>query len=254
VKSRERSPGRKQNEPLSFKERLKQSLMEVQKKASEGTLNMDDYTNAHLASNEKPSNLPLNSANPLIALAGGMNVTPQQALLQTMAAMHQKAQELTGVAVPKYYNPAAVNPLKYAEQIKKRKLLWGKKEETATATTGATSGGETPASQSQSTTSCASPTDAAAGSVAMTYTGTSFNQDTDGKTAAKFRKLMGMKEGEVEEGPAPKGESKPGEELMKKQEEMFARLDHEYEFARMATHTHRGIGLGFTSLYGQMPK
>ena len=38
-----------------------------------------------------------------------------------------QAQELTGVAVPKYYNPAAVNPLKYAEQVQKRKLLWSKK-------------------------------------------------------------------------------------------------------------------------------
>jgi hypothetical protein len=39
-----------------------------------------------------------------------------------------QAQELTGVSVPKYYNPAAVNPLKYAEQVQKRKLLWSKKE------------------------------------------------------------------------------------------------------------------------------
>lgn len=37
-----------------------------------------------------------------------------------------QAQELTGVPVPKYYNPAAVNPLKYAEQVQKRKLLWSK--------------------------------------------------------------------------------------------------------------------------------
>lgn len=36
---------------------------------------------------------------------------------------------MTGVEVPKYYNPAAVNPLKYAEQIKKRKLLWSKAKE-----------------------------------------------------------------------------------------------------------------------------
>ena len=42
--------------------------------------------------NEKPSNLPLGSDNPLIAMAAGQlgQVTPQQALLQTMAAMHQK--------------------------------------------------------------------------------------------------------------------------------------------------------------------
>jgi len=55
--------------------------------------------------------------------------TPQQALLQTMAAMHAKAQEITGVEVPKFYNPAAVNPLKYAEQMQKRKLLWSKAAE-----------------------------------------------------------------------------------------------------------------------------
>lgn len=43
-----------------------------------------------------------------------------------MAAMHAKAQELTGVEVPKFYNPAAINPLKFAEQQQKRKLLWSK--------------------------------------------------------------------------------------------------------------------------------
>ena len=40
-----------------------------------------------------------------------------------------QAQELTGIALPKYYNPGAVNPLKYAEQIQKRKLLWSKAKE-----------------------------------------------------------------------------------------------------------------------------
>jgi len=55
-----------------------------------------------------------------------VSATPQQALLQTMAAMHAKAQELTGVEVPKFYNQAAINPLKFAEQQQKRKLLWSK--------------------------------------------------------------------------------------------------------------------------------
>lgn len=55
-------------------------------------------------------------------------MTPQMALQQTMAAMSAKAQALTGIALPKYYNPAAVNPLKYAEQVQKRKLLWQSKE------------------------------------------------------------------------------------------------------------------------------
>jgi len=40
--------------------------------------------------------------------------------------LDMQAQQLTGVAVPSYYNPAAVNPLKYAEQLKKRKMLWSK--------------------------------------------------------------------------------------------------------------------------------
>jgi len=60
------------------------------------------------------------------AMAGKGQATPQQALLQTMQAMHAKAQELTGVEVPKFYNPAAINPLKFAEQQQKRKLLWSK--------------------------------------------------------------------------------------------------------------------------------
>jgi len=47
------------------------------------------------AAHEKPSSLPLNSNNPLLAMmmAAGDKVTPQQALLQTMAAMHQKVSD-----------------------------------------------------------------------------------------------------------------------------------------------------------------
>ena len=45
-RSRSRSPQRKKNEPLSFKEKLKASLMEVQKKASEGKLSLEDLANS----------------------------------------------------------------------------------------------------------------------------------------------------------------------------------------------------------------
>jgi arginine/serine-rich coiled-coil protein 2 len=37
-----------------------------------------------------------------------------------------KTEELTGVKVPSFYNTTAINPLVYAEQQKKRKLLWSK--------------------------------------------------------------------------------------------------------------------------------
>lgn len=68
--------------------------------------------------------------------------------------------------------------------------------------------------------------------------------------SAKFRKLMGIK---AEEGNV--GDSdKLTEEQLQKQKEMFQRLDQEYEMARMSTHTHRGVGLGFASATQQMPQ
>lgn len=36
-------------------------------------------------------------------------------------------------------------------------------------------------------------------------------------------------------------------DLNKMQQKAFETLDKEYAFARMATHTHRGMGLGFIS-------
>ena len=51
-----------------------------------------------------------------------------------MAAAHQvlqnqvdQVQQMTGVALPSFYNPGAVNPMKYAQQIQKRKQLWANK-------------------------------------------------------------------------------------------------------------------------------
>ena len=38
---------------------------------------------------------------------------------ETVAA---KVKQITGVDLPTYYNPTAINPLKFAEQIKKRKF------------------------------------------------------------------------------------------------------------------------------------
>lgn len=215
---------------------MKQSFLEVQKQAAEGKLNIDDLDpekKGLLSMNEKPSALPLNNEKPLTAMAmGAGNVTPQQALLQTMAAMHQKAQELTGVAVPKYYNPAAVNPLKYAEQVQKRKLLWSKKE----------------------------PKDQEAPQpMSSQWKAVAYAQDGDTKAAEKFRKLMGIKnQGSEETKPGPSttetNKDQHTDEMVKKQEELFRNLDKEYEFARMTTHTHRGVGLGFTSHVPYFPK
>lgn len=159
---------------------------------------------------EKPSNLPLNDFSQLPKL--GM-MTPQMAVQQAMAAMNARAQQLTGVTLPKYYNPAAVNPLKYAEQMQKRKLLWQsaqKKEVT------------TPSMNN--------------------WEHTTFAQDQDGKMAAKFKKLMGIKT-EAEEKAAASND----DDQLRKQEELFRTLDQQYETARMSTHSFRGVGLGFSS-------
>ena len=62
-------------------------------------------------------------------LASGTQVTPQIAMAAQMAALQAKTLAETGIAVPSFYNPSAVNPMKFAEQEKKRKMLWqGKKE------------------------------------------------------------------------------------------------------------------------------
>ena len=83
---------------------------------------------------------------------------------------------------------------------------------------------------------------------AKPYNGLKFQTDSDGKTTEKFRKLMGIKQGESA------GTSNEGAELdeaaietLKKQEELFRNLDKEYDFARTHTHTQRGMGLGFST-------
>lgn len=72
---------------------------------------------------------------------------------------------------------------------------------------------------------------------------------TEDNTASKFRKLMGMKEGEGHSSTEelPEEIQKMSEERQRKHDEMFQRLDHEYQFARMTTHTQRGVGLGFST-------
>uniref|UniRef100_A0A146P5V0 Arginine/serine-rich coiled-coil protein 2 n=1 Tax=Fundulus heteroclitus TaxID=8078 RepID=A0A146P5V0_FUNHE len=147
-------------------------------------------------------------------LASGTQVTPQIAMAAQMAALQAKTLAETGIAVPSYYNPSAVNPMKFAEQEKKRKMLWqGKKD------------GE----KSQT---------------AELWEKLNFgNKDQN----VKFRKLMGIK-GEEE---AAKKLNEEGLKTLQKQEEMFKNLDVQYEMARSQTHTQRGMGLGFSSSFSR---
>ncbi|XP_040272102.1 arginine/serine-rich coiled-coil protein 2 isoform X1 [Bufo bufo] len=144
-------------------------------------------------------------------LASGTQVTPQIAMAAQMAALQAKALAETGISVPSYYNPAAVNPMRFAEQEKKRKMLWqGKKE----------------GDKSQS---------------AEIWEKLNFgNKDQN----VKFRKLMGIKN---EEEAGTSSVDNKSIKTLKQQEEVFRNLDAQYEMARSQTHTQRGMGLGFTS-------
>ncbi|XP_030272724.1 arginine/serine-rich coiled-coil protein 2 isoform X1 [Sparus aurata] len=149
-------------------------------------------------------------------LASGTQVTPQIAMAAQMAALQAKTLAETGIAVPSYYNPSSVNPMKFAEQEKKRKMLWqGKKEGDKSQT-------------------------------AELWEKLNFgNKDQN----VKFRKLMGIK-GE-DEAEAAKPINDEGMKTLQKQEEMFRNLDVQYEMARSQTHTQRGMGLGFSSSFSR---
>ncbi|XP_056636521.1 uncharacterized protein ZC262.2-like isoform X1 [Diorhabda sublineata] len=111
---------------------------------------------------------------------------------------------------------------RFRDQIEKRKLLWQKKgEETSTASTTAPE----PLPNAPKAT--------------KVWEGTTFAQDTDGKVANKFKRLMGIK--------TPNDGNKAASEVLKKQDEMFSAMEQQYEVARTTTHTMRGVGLGFGS-------
>ncbi|XP_028269516.1 arginine/serine-rich coiled-coil protein 2 isoform X1 [Parambassis ranga] len=149
-------------------------------------------------------------------LASGTQVTPQIAMAAQMAALQAKTLAETGIAVPSYYNPSAVNPSKFAEQEKKRKMLWqGKKDGDKSQT-------------------------------AELWEKLNFgNKDQN----VKFRKLMGIKGDDEAEAAKPLNDE--GLKTLQKQEEMFRNLDAQYEMARSQTHTQRGMGLGFSSSFSR---
>lgn len=65
--------------------------------------------------------------NVALACENNSQLTPQLLLQKSMEEHVEKVKSATGIQLPSYYNPMAVNPTKYAEQIQKRRLLWGNK-------------------------------------------------------------------------------------------------------------------------------
>ncbi len=160
-------------------------------------------------------------------------------------AQMAKLKALTGVELPKYYNPSAINPLKYAEQIKKRQMLWKK-----------------PASEEASTQ--AAPSNEPAKTSFNKWEETNFG---NAQANEKFRRLMGIRSSgapgvgaaatmtaSARPPPPPSSSSSSLSSLasssnpsaaLRDSKSMFAAQEEQYERARAATHTMRGLGLGF---------
>lgn len=145
-------------------------------------------------------------------MQGSLNTLVTQALAQ-----HPQAAN-----IPKFYNPAAINITKIAEQERKKKLLWGNKSK--------------PTGDDKTSTAW-KPVAA-------------FESDEDGKVAAKFLRLMGSKDTSAN-GSAVSGSSEKLSETVKQHQRMFDDMEQQYEQARMSTHTQRGFGLGYTTQYYQ---
>ncbi|KAL7032682.1 hypothetical protein ACKWTF_007381 [Chironomus riparius] len=112
------------------------------------------------------------------------------------------------IALPTYYNSTIVNAQKFAEQQKKRKLLWNNKKTEETK-----------------------------------WTNLKFSQDNDGTKANKFMRLMGIKDPKEETSSQPQPSKSDTDS--NKSDEMLKNMEHQYEVARNITHLSRGFGLGF---------
>lgn len=140
------------------------------------------------------------------------------------------------ITLPSYYNSNMMNPTRYAQQMQKRKLLWGSKK-----------------------------TDE---KVVGKWEKAQFSEDTDGKVASKFLRLMGIKNSTNSSGGGTQANANNGkcngdkdndvrtdkpsntkqiDRDIKTREEMFSTMEQQYEVARMTTHTMRGVGLGFAT-------
>lgn len=132
--------------------------------------------------------------------------------------LQQSKKATESVPLPSYYNPGVVNPVRYADQVQKRKLLWSHKS-----------------AESKDVSTNISKWEQA-----------KFSQDKDGKMASKFLRLMGVKDGQKSEAGTAKPATSSGDSI-NRQEELFSTMEQQYEVARQVTHTMRGVGLGFSS-------
>lgn len=156
----------------------------------------------------------------------------------------EKVKEITGVEVPKYYNPSVINPLRYAEQIKKRQMLWSKKSAASNEQQPEPEPAPVVAPKAVHPPKAEESTSSGISSFNK-WEATNFGND---KTNEKFRRLMGIKGSSAAAAAATASASTSSLSSVTNQgtAKWFADQEEQYERARAITHTQRGLGLGFS--------
>jgi len=165
----------------------------------------------------------------------------------------KKAKEM-GVEMPKYFKPGAVNPLSYAEQVQKRKMMWSKPAGAAAAVPATVGDAGGPGAVKLSGGGSGRPSQGISHEPPQGPK-TSFNKwETtnfgDDKANEKFRRLMGIKSAPAPSELTGAGVATPHANQDKIKED----LEKNYEVARQQTHRNRGLGLGFSNLEPSMPE
>lgn len=125
-----------------------------------------------------------------------------------------------------FISPVLANA-RYTEQMQKKKLIWGAKKAAVT-------NGDTVTTNNK-------------------WEAAKFSQDSDGKVASKFLRLMGMKNvpatasNSTNPNTTETTNGSDTDPSVEKREQMFNKMEQQYEIARQVTHTMRGMGLGFGS-------
>lgn len=116
----------------------------------------------HSSSQEREKKLQARPAEVTPKPSPSTSSSPQKSPMISLGSTSKPPEP--NIELPAYYNPNVINVTKFAEQQKKRKLIWsGKKDEP--------------------------PKNAVA-----KWGGAKFSQDTDGTKASKFMRLMGIKD------------------------------------------------------------
>ncbi|KAL9980635.1 hypothetical protein ACROYT_G009245 [Oculina patagonica] len=137
-------------------------------------------------------------------------------------SLRKQAQDAASMLnLPSYINPSVVNPHQYAVQAQKRKLLWSGKKTAESSTS--------------------SSSDAAKSTL---WNSTTFSNDQGGEMQAKFRRLMGIKDGGGNAPTEQDGSQPQSQQLMDDLEKEFER-SRAFQLSRGAGGK-SGIGLGYS--------